>query len=461
MYTISRTRTTENPTERVILHPVKERRKYDYCSSVETLYPIGNFTIDLNKYSKTIVDETLDLSNLSYEDRYQYLQSDAYNAYKLKFKQILNVEKAYSLDFNGGQLNYTDRSGPGLTPYWDFCRKYWFEGDAFIDYLTYYYTGLYPIDPVVQFKLKAEFIDATVMTDLDKSIMVKELSSDARLIGSEEFSVANFIYEIKEVLNLTSLFKLKADTFTKKGLADKHLGYNFGVTPLISDIKAIYDILANLNMRINNWNSFVGTQKTLNAHMTYRDIPGDLVDFIYIDPWERTENHVTGTFSAKVIGHTYFEPILISEIDKLKLHLSLTGLGNPLSIIWEAIPYSFLVDWVFNVGDMIEAFEASEPVIKTAGQTYGYSVKYELALTNNCKIRESFFPHVEVYTDGPSPYSDDLVQMCDITSYENYYFRNIIPIGNLPVITPFNIMEFTWEQSPEHVGLAAALYFQR
>jgi hypothetical protein len=54
------------------------------------------------------------------------------------------------------------------------------------------------------------------------------------------------------------------------------------------------------------------------------------------------------------------------------------GVTRMASVIWEAIPYSFVVDWFVSVGDLIESLEDSilDP-LPIVIHDYNHSIKYE------------------------------------------------------------------------------------
>lgn len=57
--------------------------------------------------------------------------------------------------------------------------------------------------------------------------------------------------------------------------------------------------------------------------------------------------------------------------------LEILGLTKPLSAIWQLMPYSFMIDWVTNIGDIIEKFETRMPFLKVLNRTGGWSYKQE------------------------------------------------------------------------------------
>jgi hypothetical protein len=52
-----------------------------------------------------------------------------------------------------------------------------------------------------------------------------------------------------------------------------------------------------------------------------------------------------------------------------------SGLDNPIGVLWNAIPYSFVVDWFVNIGDWAESL-IHEPAIPIVIEDFSHSVKY-------------------------------------------------------------------------------------
>jgi hypothetical protein len=70
---------------------------------------------------------------------------------------------------------------------------------------------------------------------------------------------------------------------------------------------------------------------------------------------------------------------LLGQIDSLVYSLGVTKIA---SVIWEAIPYSFVVDWFVSVGDFIESLEESifDP-LPIVIHDFSHSLKYEYKTT--------------------------------------------------------------------------------
>jgi hypothetical protein len=121
-----------------------------------------------------------------------------------------------------------------------------------------------------------------------------------------------------------------------KAFGNNFLEYHFGWEPLLKDIHA-------------------GVESFLNPHL-----PG--------------KRAISGRGSA--VGDTFVPPIPVIfvsgyattetakvrmgaaiAVDNPNLHLaSQLGLVNPLSVAWELVPFSFVVDWFANVGQVLSSY---------------------------------------------------------------------------------------------------------
>jgi len=65
----------------------------------------------------------------------------------------------------------------------------------------------------------------------------------------------------------------------------------------------------------------------------------------------------------------------ITGISKLTAYLDAIGFGDPLSIVWEAIPFSFLADYFISVGKFLSQFDHDFYVTPISFVDFAYSVK--------------------------------------------------------------------------------------
>lgn len=119
-----------------------------------------------------------------------------------------------------------------------------------------------------------------------------------------------------------------------KALANNWLEYHFGWEPLVKDIGSSVDLLQSPPKRRKIKGS---AQVPIKDHS--KVYSGDW--------WHRhdLDGHAGVTIRAEV------------EISNPNLFLAnQMGFTNPLVIAWELVPFSFVVDWFVNVGDVLSSF---------------------------------------------------------------------------------------------------------
>lgn len=328
---------------------------------------------------KSITDTVIDLDGLSSAERNALFRSNEYKAWKCAtFKDVNNFEVNVRLveepddwvfeesKYNTcaiGAYSYANWSGTGASSSWSKNVR----------------------EPVTFLLQDPDFQDQTGVAPTDFTAFIDYASSDAALLGSESFSIANFLAELKELHMLQKLFKFKWADEPLRTAAEVNLGWNFGIAPMISDIIAMYDIAMSLQERIDKWNSMADAGVLMNKHARSR---GNLGPFQfekgYQDAWG---SWVSGKVTADVKSfstyyHLYYHPVRIPDLNIKDIYFSVLGLRNPAEIVWEGIPFSFLVDWVYNVGDIISLWTNAEPVIQMDIVTFGYSRKLDMAVTS-------------------------------------------------------------------------------
>jgi hypothetical protein len=152
---------------------------------------------------------------------------------------------------------------------------------------------------------------------------------------------------------------------TSCDVSSARLGTEFGIKPVCQDMQDTVDRLIRHE-----------TQRTVRI-VTSR-------------PYQGNTTNGTETYSCtgrqRLITH-----VMLSSIAGNRINL-----GNPAEWAWERIPYSFVVDWMFNVGDTISAFGAGR------GLTHRKTVKIERS-----QSRLASFPPVNgnVVTRGAKAWS--------------------------------------------------------
>ena len=192
-----------------------------------------------------------------------------------------------------------------------------------------------------------------------------------------EISLINFALELKDLKRLPDLWSKERARL--KNLANAHLNYSFGWAPFISDVVAIYKALFDTRKRIQEF--IDGAYKSHTLHYVQR-IPAsktsseqDLTFFGYArsvtveTTTEEVELHATMQFSYSVGGYSRLLQEIGGWMDALGINLN-------AQIVWNAIPFSFVVDWFFNVGEWLGSQKGEVLPVITSVTQYCHSVKY-------------------------------------------------------------------------------------
>lgn len=167
--------------------------------------------------------------------------------------------------------------------------------------------------------------------------------------------------------------------------SDGYLQYHFNIAPLLSDIVGLTTAIQDVRSQINRLKS---NQAKRNKSHFSRPIP----DFIApntasvlvipqgIDPTFdgnlNCKRVSTGSamFNA-TMEYSYILPSMSDEEFLIKGLLDRVGVKFSPRIIWNAIPWTFVVDWVADVGQFLDNFGSRniEPV--TNVHRYCYSIK--------------------------------------------------------------------------------------
>jgi hypothetical protein len=145
----------------------------------------------------------------------------------------------------------------------------------------------------------------------------------------------------------------------KKALADTYLEWTFGWNPLAADIAAgIVDLSSQRNR-------FESTPIKSKAKARYQFTLTDNVRG-YVEAFLLSHRLVTGEYSIRLIGsvNAYYNGSAPSLAQNLQLLPE-----DFIPTAWNVLPYSFVIDYFLNVGDVIDAFSFPSAAIRWAVQT--------------------------------------------------------------------------------------------
>jgi len=164
-----------------------------------------------------------------------------------------------------------------------------------------------------------------------------------------EVSVANFLYELKDIKGLIP----KIEKTLSKTASSNFLAYNFGVAPMIGDLKKLSTLSESVGKRLQHLRSTAGRQITVHykGKLLHRGFPVSVLcnpTFGTNAKYEFRVISYEGSYHASARIRQNLSG-LSDPSAILKAYAAATGLNNPAAIVWEAIPYSFVVDWFFHL----------------------------------------------------------------------------------------------------------------
>lgn len=174
---------------------------------------------------------------------------------------------------------------------------------------------------------------------------------------NDGLSVANFLWELKDIRHLRSLArKLKeiVQSFGRKHsntktVAEVMLNWEFGIKPFTSDIEKMWDLFNKADKKLN---AFISAGREVKAYHFRKDLTVDTTDVGSTSEFEDIIDETISTYSATLhASYTYRKP------PKWEATLRMWGLRPTAEVIWNAIPWSFVVDWVIRVGDLLHQLD--------------------------------------------------------------------------------------------------------
>lgn len=255
--------------------------------------------------------------------------------------------------------------GPWLTLYDDGpWGKYWSGTPPGVPYTNAWFTNL-RADATQKAKLKAVDLKVNVAQ------FFAEYSQTRNLIAGTAVSLAKAFRDVRrgrpdlawqeltfrlkhQKVNLSTWkvgvkkghlkpFKNPGSQITKR-VSDTWLALQYGWLPLVSDVTSAAELLAQHMVGHPIRMSVIGTSNGTTESTQV----GTLYDF-------------TGSYgyTEKIWTQAQAKTGYRLEVTNPDLAtLAQTGLDNPLLLAWELLPYSFVVDWFFKVGDYLQALSA-------------------------------------------------------------------------------------------------------
>jgi hypothetical protein len=230
-------------------------------------------------------------------------------------------------------------------------------------------------------------------------------------------------------------------------VAGAYLEYKFNISPLISDICAIYRVMSETKSRLNDLISRQGCIQRRHYAFNWNESPSytyeqwgtvGYLDYTYrLNPGcnycQSREVFTEPTVFHAMIEYNY--NFTQYGLQTAALGAYLDGLGVKLNpqIIWNAIPFSFCVDWVLGVNRYLSQFSWNNVNPKINIHRFLWSIKRERHIrVQKWALNSAMFPQL----------LGNRISLPEV--YENSYRRKIgIPSRSSIQLGGLNPQEFT------------------
>jgi hypothetical protein len=174
-------------------------------------------------------------------------------------------------------------------------------------------------------------------------------------------------------------FQKKGSPSLKKSLSNNWLALQYGWKPLLSDIDGSFRALGNLAL-----NQALGSQAVHRATGSASSTQQNQESFTTIS------NHLPGGSMYQYIRTHVKYGIQYRVSDPTAAFLQQTGFTNPVNLLWEILPFSFVVDWFLPIGPFLESLDWSRGLDFLRGyQTRFTRVQTASAVSFNGQIPSS------------------------------------------------------------------------
>jgi hypothetical protein len=132
-------------------------------------------------------------------------------------------------------------------------------------------------------------------------------------------------------------------------LAENWLELQYGWKPLLRDI---FDAIEKMSGKMQSPDIPIVSVSSASASTfvnTEQDVISNFIPLV--------SNHVCGKITVATYQRDKYG-VRWKMADAHKSYLAQTGFLNPIDLVWELLPYSFVVDWFLPIGPWLESFTA-------------------------------------------------------------------------------------------------------
>lgn len=236
---------------------------------------------------------------------------------------------------------YVYYSREGISPKYDLLRDISWVGAA--DSESFWRLGctlgLVPnIPTALRARARSNVRSKIKATDLNLAQSLGELRMTLSTIGTLYRDVAKALVSLSRLRrSLLGVTVGEARKRLPKRAADEYLRFMYGVRPIMYDV---YSLVNGLN---------------LNTSVPIAEAKSNLLDDTFTAAKLRNQingQHLEGSFKRGIeVSVSYTVPAFFTQAyDAWRL-----GLTNPVSLVWELLTLSFVIDWFTGIGDFLDA----------------------------------------------------------------------------------------------------------
>lgn len=173
----------------------------------------------------------------------------------------------------------------------------------------------------------------------------------------QEVDIANFALDLREIGSLIP----KLEENLSRTVSSGFLNYEFGWLPFISDLQKLGKLSSTVASRLDYLRRTRGKRTRIGFYRVI-DLPSQAL-FPYIRPIPSFPGHyalnlLSSKAEFRAGGTLYHELEGLNGIEGTLRGMSAAlGLTNPSAVVWERIPYSFVVDWFARTKSVTDSFK--------------------------------------------------------------------------------------------------------
>lgn len=205
------------------------------------------------------------------------------------------------------------------------------------------------------------------------------------------------------ILKLRDKQSIETLSSASGSLANKWLELQYGWKPLLMDIHTVLQATANYVV-----NSEVEKRIKVSAQndkIQEAEYAGYGFGLVAADTSVKNIKTVTSTYSRSNIVLRY------KLADRFKSFLSQTGFTSPVSLAWEILPWSFVVDWALPIGPYLQSFSDFEGMEFKGGSQTDFVRQTYVAAVDAHYSRAPYSGYTALNFDMTGSYSREWVKM--------------------------------------------------